>query len=180
MRIDRIRVDAFGRLAGLDTGADALPGLVVVLGPNEAGKSTLFAFLGTMFYGFQPATRESNPHTPWGSAEAAGRIRVRLADGLAAEVERKLRSQPTTRMSLGGTTRELRNQPLPWVEHVPRAVFRQVFAVTLRELAGLDPETWARIQDKVVGSMGATDLRSARTVAEALEAEAAEIWRPNR
>jgi uncharacterized protein YhaN len=180
MRIDRIRVDAFGRLAGLDTGVDPLPGLVVALGPNEAGKSTLFAFLTTMFYGFQPATREGNPHTPWGLGEASGRIRLRLGDGIGAEVERKLRSQPATRLSLGGTTRELRNQPLPWVEHVPRAVFRQVFAVTLKELAGLDPETWGRIQDKVVGSMGATDLRSARAVADALDAEAGEIWRPNR
>jgi uncharacterized protein YhaN len=173
-------VDGFGKLANLDTGPDPLPGLVVVLGPNEAGKSTLFAFLTTIFYGFQPATRESNPHTPWGASEAAGRVRIRLADGLSAEVERKLRSQPTGRLSLGGAGRELRNQALPWVEHVPRAVFRQVFAVTLEELAGLEPETWARIQDKVVGSMGATDLRSARVVADALEAEAGEIWRPNR
>ena len=180
MRIDRIRVDGFGRLANLDTGPDPLPGLVVVLGPNEAGKSTLFSFLTTIFYGFQPATRESNPHTPWGASEAAGRVRIRLADGLSAEVERKLRSQPTGRLSLGGAGRELRNQALPWVEHVPRAVFRQVFAVTLEELAGLEPETWARIQDKVVGSMGASDLRSARLVADTLEAEAGEIWRPNR
>jgi uncharacterized protein YhaN len=180
LRIDRIRVDGFGRLAGLDTGVDPLPGLVVVLGPNEAGKSTLFAFLTTIFYGFQPATRETNPHTPWGSSEAAGRVRLRLGDGLPAEVERKLRSQPTARLAVGGTARELRNQALPWVEHVPRAVFRQVFAITLRELAGLDTETWARIQDKVVGSMGATDIRSPRSVAEALEAEAGEIWRPNR
>jgi uncharacterized protein YhaN len=180
VRIDRIRVDGFGKLAGLDTGPDPLPGLVVVLGPNEAGKSTLFAFLATIFYGFQPAVRETNPHMPWGASEAAGRVRIRLGDGLAADVERKLRSQPSARLSLGGTVRELRNQALPWVEHVPRAVFRQVFAITLRELAGLDSETWARIQDKVVGSMGAGDLRSPRAVAEALETEAGEIWRPNR
>lgn len=182
MRIDRIQVDGFGRLAGLDTGPEALDRLVVVLGPNEAGKSTLFAFLTTALYGFQPATREANPYVPWGASEASGRIHVRLDAGGCVDVERTLRSQPSARMTMAstGAATDLRNQPLPWVEHVPRGVFRQVFAVTLSELAGLDPETWARIQDKVVGSMGASDLRSARMVAEALEREAGEIWRPSR
>ncbi len=180
MRIDRIQVEGFGRLAGLDTGPEPLEGLVIALGPNEAGKSTLFSFLTTALYGFQPATRESNPHVPWGSPEASGRVRLRLDGGGCVDVERKLRSQPSGRMTLGGTTTDIRNQPVPWVEHVPRGVFRQVFAVTLAELAGLDAETWARIQDKVVGSMGASDLRSARAVADALEKEAGEIWRPSR
>jgi uncharacterized protein YhaN len=180
VRIDRVQVDGFGRLVALDTGAEPLDGLVVVLGPNEAGKSTLFAFLTSALYGFQPATREGNPHVPWGSAEAAGRIRLRLDAGGCADVERRLRSQPSGRMTVAGVTTELRNQPLAWVEHVPRGVFRQVFAVTLSELAGLDGDTWARIQDKVVGSMGASDLRSARVAADALEREAGEIWRPSR
>jgi uncharacterized protein YhaN len=180
VRIERIQIDGFGKLRGLDTGPDGLPGLVTVFGPNEAGKSTLFTFLTTALYGFLPATRDRNPQVPWGADEAAGRVRVRLDGGGCAEVERRLRSQPHGRLALDGVTTELRNQPLPWVEHVPRTVFRQVFAITLSELAGLDSETWARIQDKVVGTMGASDLRSARAVAEALEREAGEIWRPNR
>jgi uncharacterized protein YhaN len=180
VRIDRIHIDGFGRLHDFDTGPAGLPGLVTVFGPNEAGKSTLFTFLTTALYGFQPATRERNPHVPWGADEAAGRVRLRLQAGGCVEVERRLRSQPTGRLALDGVATELRNQPLPWVEHVPRTVFRQVFAVTLADLAGLDSETWARIQDKVVGTMGATDLRSARSVAETLEREAGEIWRPSR
>ena len=180
MKIDRIQVGAFGRISGLDTGPGSLERLVVVLGPNEAGKSTLFTFLTTALYGFQPATRERNPHVPWGSDEASGSIRIRLDGDGCAEVERTLRSQPSGRLVVDGKTSELRNQAVPWVGHVPRQVFRQVFAITLRELAGLDGETWARIQDKVIGAMGAADLRSARAVAEALEREAGEIWRPNR
>jgi len=180
MRIDRIRVDAFGRLRDFDTGSARLGGLVAVLGPNEAGKSTLFTFLTTALYGFQPATRERNPHVPWGSDEASGSVHVHLDSGGCAEVERSLRSQPSAKLTADGRTLDLRNQPVPWVEHVPRTVFRQVFAITLAELAGLDGETWARIQDKVIGSMGAADLQSARVVAEILEREAGEIWRPNR
>jgi uncharacterized protein YhaN len=180
MRIDRIQVSAFGRLNDLDTGSASLEKLVVVLGPNEAGKSTLFTFLTTALYGFQPATRERNPHVPWGADEASGQVRVDLDGGGCAEVERTLRSQPVGRLTTDGQTTDLRNQAVPWVGHVPRTVFRQVFAITLGELAGLDGETWARIQDKVIGSMGAADLNSARTIADDLEREAGEIWRPNR
>jgi uncharacterized protein YhaN len=180
VKIERIRVDSFGRITDFDTGPDPLGSLVVVLGPNEAGKSTLFSFLTTALYGFQPASRERNPHVPWGADQAGGSIQISLAGAGCADVERRLRSAPSGTLRVDGRDRPLRNQPLPWVEHVPRTVFRQVFAVTLSELAGLDEETWARIQDRVLGSMGATDLRPPRSVAEELEREAGEIWRPNR
>lgn len=180
MRIEHLAVEGFGRLVGWDSGPDPLGPLVVVLGPNEAGKSTLFSFLTTALYGFQPASRDTNPHVPWGADGAGGEIRMRLADGGCVTVSRRLRSTPSGKLEVGGATRELRNQPLPWVEHVPRTVFRQVFAITLAELAVLDEETWAHIQDRVLGSMGATDLRPPRSVADALEKEAGEIWRPSR
>lgn len=180
MRVERIRLGAFGHLAGLDTGEAALPGLVVVLGPNEAGKSTVFHFLVSMLYGFYPASRDSNPYAPWDGSDPGGALDLRLDGGGCAEVERRLLSQPTGRLTFGGTTEELRNRTLPWAEHVPRAVFRQVFALTLSELAGLDDETWGRVQDRIVGSMGATDLQPARRVIAELEQEAGELWRPTR
>ena len=180
MRIERIHVRAFGRLSNFDSGADALPGLVVVLGPNEAGKSTLFHFLTTMLYGFHPASREGNPYLPWDGEEACGSARLRLDGEGCVEVERHLRSQPGGRLTIDGRVDELRNRALPWVDHVPRSVFRQVFAVTLADLAGLDSETWARIQDRILGSMGTTDLLPARSVADVLEQEAGALWRPHR
>lgn len=180
MRIERLRVDAFGRLRGLDSGPTPLPGLVVVVGPNEAGKSTLFHFLTSMLYGFYPATREGNPHAPWDGADPSGSVSILLDAGAKVEVERRLRSQPTGHLEVQGRTEDLRNRTLPWAEHVPRAVFRQVFAVTLSEMASLDAETWARVQDRILGSMGSTDLRPAREVVAELEQEAGEIWRPTR
>ena len=180
MRIEHLDIEAFGRLSALEGTGEPLPSLVVVLGPNEAGKSTVFEFLTTMLYGFLPASRDLNPFVPWGSDEARGSLRIRMHDGSAATVTRRLRSQPLAQLEVGGRTTDLRNQPVPWVEHVPRRVFRQVFAVTLGELASLDEETWARIQDRVVGSMGASDLLPVRGVAQELEKEAGELWRPSR
>lgn len=180
MRFESIRIDAFGRLADFDTGGAPLGPLVVVLGPNEAGKSTLFHFLTSTLYGFRPASREGNPYVPWGLDEAGGSVRLRLRDGTCVEVTRRLRSQPFGSLTVGGATEELRNRPIPWAQHVPHKVFSQVYAVTLRDLAGLDSETWAGIQDRIVGSMGASDLGSPRALAAELEGAAGTIWRPNR
>lgn len=180
MRIERVTIDGFGRLRDYDTGQESLPGLVVVLGPNEAGKSTLFHFLNTALYGFYPASRDNNPYVPWGTEEAGGGVSVRLDGTGCVAVERLLRSQPSGTLTVDGADEDLRNRSLPWVEHVPRQVFRQVFAVTLADLAGLDEETWGRVQDRILGSMGASDIVPARDVAAALEKEAGELWRPNR
>lgn len=180
MRFQRIRIDAFGRLTEVDTGPEPLPGLVVVTGPNEAGKSTFFGLLTSLLYGFYPASRDRNEYAPWSGTDASGSAVIRLSGGEEVEVERRLLSSPAARLRRNGTEEKLRNESLPWVKHVPRAVFGQVFALTLRELAGLDEETWGRVQDRLLGAMGSEDLRPAREVAGELEQEAGQLWRPNR
>jgi len=182
MRIERFRVEAYGRIQGLDTGFQPLGDLVVVQGPNESGKTTLFHFLATLLYGFSPAARDAHPYAPWSGAEPAGWARVRLGDGRAWEVHRQLRgaAPPVGSLVREGVAEELRNRPLPCVEHVPGTVFRQVYAITLAELAGLDGEGWARIQDRLIAALGTPDLRPARAVADELEQEAGQLWRPNR
>ena len=180
MHVERIRVQDFGRLHDLDSGPTPLCNLVVIAGPNEAGKSTLFHFLTTLLYGFSPASRDANPYAPWSGAEAAGSVVLRLADGRRWEVHRRLRSTPDGSLVREGVSEELKNRTLPCVEHVPLAIFRQVYAITLGELAGLEGESWARIQDRLVAALGAPDLRPARAVSDELEREAGELWRPNR
>ena len=64
MRIDRLHVGAYGPLAELELEGLAESDLVVVYGPNDAGKSSLRSFVGSMLYGFSPAAREDNPATP--------------------------------------------------------------------------------------------------------------------
>lgn len=180
MRVERLRVGAFGRLQGLDTGEVPLPALVAVHGPNEAGKTTFFHFLTTLLYGFAPASRDTHPYAPWTGGDVEGEALLRMSGGEAWEVRRRLLSSPSGSLVRGAVHEELRNRPLPCVEHVPRAVFRQVFALTLAELAALGGESWAAVEDRLVSAMGATDLLPPREIAAALEREAGELWRPNR
>lgn len=179
MRFRRLRIDAFGGLAGLDTGPDPLDDLVVVHGPNEAGKSTFFHFLTSLLYGFYPASREGNPFSPWDGGTASGGADIVLDDGTRLEVHRRLLSSPAGTVTARGRTEELRNRTLSVAEHVPLGVFRQVFALTLGDLAALEGESWARVQDRLVTGLGASDLRPPREVADELEAEAGRLWRPS-
>jgi uncharacterized protein YhaN len=180
VKVERIRIQAFGRLQDFDTGREPLGNQVVVLGPNEGGKTTLFQFLATALYGFSPASREAHPYAPWSGAEPAGIALLRLGDGTPVEVHRRLLATPAGTLVRAGRAEDLRNKPVPAAEHVPSPVFRQVYAITLGELGALQGESWERIQDRLVAGLGATDLRSARAVADELEEEAGQLWRSNR
>ncbi len=183
MRFESIEVVRYGCLTNLSTGEDPLPNIVVVLGPNESGKSTLFDLMSTLVYGFRPATRARHPFTPWAGGDPEGRARIRLdqsADAPVVEIHRRLRSQAWGKLHVDERVDDIRNHPLPAARHVTRVVFRQVYALTLAELAGLEGESWDLVQDRLVGAMAAPDLHSARTVAAGLEDEAKRLWRPDR
>ncbi|HEX9886598.1 MAG TPA: AAA family ATPase [Longimicrobiales bacterium] len=180
MEFERLRIGAFGGLRDFDTGEEPLPRLVVVHGPNEAGKTTLFSFLTSVLYGFYPASRDGNPFTPWGGGNIDCGAVLRLADGERWEVHRRLMGSPSGSLTRGTTQSDLRNHTLPCAEHVPRTVFREVFALTLSELAHLEGESWARVQDRLVLGMGSSDLASLRQVVQDLERDAGRLWRPNR
>src|SRR5947208_2159377 len=52
MRIERLAIDGFGRFFEREFGPFD-PALTIIYGPNEAGKSTLLAFIANVLFGFQ-------------------------------------------------------------------------------------------------------------------------------
>ena len=178
MRFESIHVTRYGCLAGLAT-PDPLPSIVVVLGPNESGKSTFFSFLADLLYGFRPATRDNHPYTPWSGGDAEGHARIRLDDGAAVEIRRRLASSGRGSVSMDGRTEDIRNRPLGALTHVSRGIFRHVYALTLAELASLEGESWNIVQDRLVAALGMKGLKPPREVAAAFELEANRLWRPD-
>jgi uncharacterized protein YhaN len=153
---------------------------VVVLGPNEAGKSAFHRVLTSLVHGIYPATRDQNPFTPWKGGDIEIEATLALDNGEEWEVQRRLLSVPRGHLVRGGATDPLDNRSLPCASHVSGGIYSQVYAIGLADLAGVEREPWDAVRDHLVVGMGSDDLRAPREVTEALDARAAKLWRPDR
>jgi uncharacterized protein YhaN len=179
VKIDRIRVGAFGPLAELELEALAESDLVVVYGPNEAGKSSLRSFVTSMLYGFSPAAREDHPATPL-DGHAHGELELALPDGEHVRVERHLRARPTGRAWRGDAQEELANRPLAQVAWLERGTYLALHAFDADELRGLDAGTWREIEQRLLGGSSPAFLRPAALAAQELAGRADALWRADR
>src|SRR2546426_5646649 len=111
MRLTRIEIEGFGSLQGMDLRFG--PAMNLVVGPNEAGKSTLQEAIVTGLYGLRSgngaraATVErADRWRPWQGGDFGLALEFELDDGTQLRVERDLDAE-TTRVTDVGTGAEL-------------------------------------------------------------------------
>ncbi|HEY8883727.1 MAG TPA: ATP-binding protein, partial [Chloroflexota bacterium] len=99
MRIERVEVAGFGCL--VDREFEFAPGLNVICGPNEAGKSTLLQAILALLYGF-PGGRGHlaglSPRDlclPWQGDRFSGNLVASLDDGQRFRLERDFKQERT-------------------------------------------------------------------------------------
>ena len=124
-------IEGFGILRGASMdGLDG--GLTLLLGPNEAGKSTLLAFLRFVLFGFARGDQQKYP--PLAGGRHGGRLRFEDGAGLWT-VERIQGQRPRVFAPDG---RELGEEVLrERLGGVDAGIFRNVFAFSLLELSDL-------------------------------------------
>src|SRR3989440_12144254 len=94
MRLSHIRIDGFGALQGMELRFG--PTMNLVVGPNEAGKSTLQEAIVTGLYGLQSGDRahsaleRADRWRPWQGGHFGLALEVVLEDGTQLRVERDL------------------------------------------------------------------------------------------
>ena len=179
MKIDRLHVGAYGPLADLELEDLAESDLVVVYGPNEAGKSSLRSFVASMLYGFSPAAREDHPATPF-DGHAHGELELIAPGGGRVRVERHLRTRPAGRAWRGELQEELANRPLAEVAWLERGTYLALHAFDADELRGLDAATWREIEQRLLGGASPSFLRPAAIAAQDLTSAADGLWRSDR
>ncbi len=175
MRIKRCNIKAFGQFK--ERSFDNLDhSLIVVLGKNEAGKSTFFHFLRSMLYGFYPEQSVGNQYAPLDGAAIEGDITLSSGDLDEVVVTRRLDQIPSGFL-LNGTRDDLGNRSIPFLDHISRPVFESVYTLGLYDMIEFSREAWDTIQDRLLGSLNIGHIRSAKDVIRALEKEASSIWR---
>ncbi|TVP74641.1 MAG: hypothetical protein EA352_10325 [Gemmatimonadales bacterium] len=181
MRFDRIFVDRFGPLAGVDTGEAPLGSFVVVTGPNEVGKTSFFMAIRALMHGLYPASRDRNPWSPWDGSDLEVRADVTPARDAPFRVHRRLLSTPWGRLRRDGMEEDLRNEAIPPARRIGRNIHEQVYTIGLPELVRLqEGPGWEKVRDELVLGLGTRDLVAPRDVADALRARAEGLWRPDR
>ena len=148
MRISGFHVDGFGALADFRID-DLSPGLVILDGPNEAGKSTMLDFLTAMLFGFpsparQPALSLPCPRRPSRRSARARRERRCGRLGREALANRAL-CLSTPRCSPSGAPMAHRRpkRSCKALGGADETLFRAVFAVDLTDLGNAEAMTRA-------------------------------------
>lgn len=179
MKLGRLEIQAWGALA--DTTVDlAHAPLVVLLGPNESGKTTLRDVIETALFGFSPASLERHPFAPWSGADLDARVHARLSDDTDVVVRRQLGRTARGQLDVRGDVVDLRNAPLPWTAELGREGWRHGLAPSaeLRVRPADDAHVDLEAAWNAVAS--GAGRRPSRGLVEQLESEAAALWRPDR
>ena len=87
MRLHELYIDGFGHFCGQTMGP-LNPAITVLYGPNEAGKSTLLAFIRTILFGFRRSGRSQFYPPLAGGGKHGGRITLSDDQGTTYTLER--------------------------------------------------------------------------------------------
>ncbi len=172
MRIRSLHVAGFGRFADFRRGPFERP-VTVFHGANEAGKSTLLAFIRRVLFGFPDGRSRSNPYPPLAGGRHGGSITLVSDAGDAVILERYQGSGggPVALTSVAGEPIAAAVLPRLLGGH-SRHIFESVFAFTLDELHDEDLLRDDSVNSQLYSAgMGAAQLPHARRTLDAQKRE---------
>ena len=178
MRIERLEIGGFGRFANV--GWDLDPGLTVMLGENEAGKTTLLNAVRAILFGFE----SSRDGRAWYPALAGGRRGGRMAL-LTAAGERWFVERFGPRGGAGSLTVRAPSGNQGGQETLDRLLrgadrdlFNSIFAFGLGELQDFGTLGGEGVRGRIYGAAAGLGGTSAVDLERRLRQEQEDLFRP--
>ncbi|MDY7106565.1 MAG: AAA family ATPase, partial [Actinomycetota bacterium] len=169
-------IDGFGLLG--PHRVEQLPdGLVIVTGPNEAGKSTLVTFLRAVLFGFGDDAITTGRYRPVRGGHWGGTVALETTRGPMTVTRHAEPGDLSVRAGDGG---ELRPEALDIVfGEIDASVFDSVLTLAAPDLdafAGLEVD---EVRERLLSAGSSGSARRARAALIELESERAAIWSPD-
>ncbi|EHQ36018.1 AAA family ATPase [Methanoplanus limicola] len=149
MKINRMFIDGFGLFHKKQI-SDISPGLTLVKGPNEAGKSTILAFIRRIIFGFPKRSGTTNQYQPLNGGTLGGRLSVSTSEGKEYDLTR-LSGKRNFSVTLpdGSKTDAGLNRIIGSAD---QNLFENVFAFGLDELQKLETLSGDKIQSQLMSA----------------------------
>ncbi|MCD8317074.1 MAG: AAA family ATPase, partial [Eggerthellaceae bacterium] len=144
-------INSFGLISDAKVGPFG-PGLTIVYGKNEAGKSTLAAFIKGVLFGWERARAHRNPYTPVGS-ERSGSLYFASPEAKHLEKVELFRGGPRT---LKGD--------ISIIDDIDEETFRTLFFLSSDELRSLNNSS--EVISRLLTAGSGTVASPARALAE--------------
>ena len=151
LHLDRIHIQAFGKFFDKNIGPFS-PGLNVVYGENEAGKTTINAFVGGVLFGWEDARGQKNTYKP-PFAQRSGTLRFVDEEGCFHEVSRTRNAD-----GLSCSSAEAKNI----AESLDKETFKTMFSLDSDELRSLGSA--ANMTSKLLTAGSGTEISPAEAL----------------
>lgn len=152
------------------------PGLNVVYGRNEAGKSTLMRTIETLFFGFKPI--KDWKYAGWESGETLIEGIVAETDEVNAHVSRRYGSKIRGNVLRGHVADVLGNNAL-WEDRIDIELYKSMFSMSTDELSGIGKKSWKELNDSLTDNYNSEVFKTAHEVVTDLDALASALYREN-
>lgn len=178
MKISKIDIKDFGKFTDSKVIDDIDPRIVVFYGENEAGKTTLFNLIKTMFYGFYPATAQNHPYSSWKNERIEFTAHIDSQEEIV--VYRKLLSKPSGEVKMGDKQIKINNDTLPIAKHISKELYDKIYSLRVEDLTKIQGRAWEEVEDKLLANYGTDIFKNTRDVLKDLKEEYSRLWKNDR
>ncbi|MDF1838004.1 MAG: AAA family ATPase [Planctomycetota bacterium] len=179
MRFLELHAENFGPLKDLHF--EMHSDVFVVVGHNEAGKSSFHAALETILYGFEASSRDKHPLARFRPGEDLSlRAKVCLDNDTTLNVRRVLMTQGKLEIvDAEGQPQHAsnNNEALPAMQSVPRSLFQAVYSLTANDTDMQKDDVRGHIRELLLGETGLRGARPISKVRAEVDGDMQALWR---
>ncbi len=179
MKIKKIGMQGYGQFDQNQLSLKLDTGLNVMMGSNEAGKSTIRHAIRDLVFGFQMKKLEKHPYKSQLDHPIRLSGEVSFGEHEVIGIQRIFSKKLEGHQVYNGHLLEIGNNPMNEIKNIPLMLYKGLFEMDLSDLVKLDDMKWSAVEDQISVQYGLKDILSPQLFLSHLEKEMHLLWRPN-